>query len=225
VDAPLTPIQAKVLDAVRRRADRGQPPPTYRELCAEFGWGSTGTARDHLQALARKGYLELSGGHRSVRLREERPALTRVPLVGRVVAGVPVTSEEHAEAMIAVPAQWTARGSYFALRVSGDSMRDAGILDGDEAVVRRQATAKDDDIVVATLDGETTLKRLQLRGSRARLVAENPRYRPIDIRTESAIIHGVVVGLMRAYRPATATSRRLARASSSAFTETHAHRA
>jgi repressor LexA len=79
-------------------------------------------------------------------------------------------------------------------------MRDAGILDGDEVVVRQQSTAEDGDIVVATIDGETTLKRLRIHGRRARLVAENPRFKPIEIRTASAVLQGIVVGLLRAYR-------------------------
>jgi repressor LexA len=165
VDQKLTAIQAKVLEAVRRRAESGESVPTYRELCAEFGWASTGTARDHLHALARKGYVKRAGGHRQLRLREERAPVTRVPLVGRVVGRVPVTSEENIEHHIPVPAEWTGRGTHFALRVAGDSMRDAGILDGDQIVVRKQSTAEDGAIVVATIDGETTLKRLQVRGA------------------------------------------------------------
>jgi len=217
----LTAIQARVLQAVRRRVDHGEPVPTYRELCSEFGWGSTGTARDHLCALERKGYVELAGGHRQLRLREEHPPVARVPLVGRVVAGVPVTAEENVEHRVPVPAEWTGRGTCFALRVAGDSMRDAGILDGDQVVVRQQSTAHDGDIVVATLDGETTLKRLRVRGQRRTLVAENPRFRPIDIRTESAIVQGVVVGLLRAYDAHTVARRPNVLATRGA----HAHRA
>lgn len=225
----LTPIQAKVLEAMRRRADTGSRPHTYRELCAEFRWASTGTARDHLRALMRKGYVEPSGGHRGIRLREKRPAFVCVPHVGRVVGGVPVVSDESFDADVAIPAEWASQGTYFALRVAGDSMKDAGILDGDEVVVRKQPMANDGDIVVATLDGETTLKRLQIRGSRASLVAENPRYRPIDIRSESAVIQGVVVGLMRAYCHTTRMLKRRsvrgARTGSEATREIHADRA
>lgn len=201
VDDRLTLIQARILAAIRRRADRGEPVPTYRDLCAEFGWSSTGTARDHLQALARKGYLELSGGraHRQIRLREEPLAVIRVPVVGRVVAGSPITAEENVEGRIPVPAEWAGRGAHFALRVTGDSMKDAGILDGDHVIVRQQASAEDGDIVVATLEGETTLKRLRRRGRLVSLVAENPCYRPIEVRTDAAVIHGVVVGLLRGY--------------------------
>jgi repressor LexA len=207
VDDKLTRIQAKVLGAVRRRADSGEPAPTYRDLCAEFGWASTGTARDHLRALARKGYVKLAGGHRQLRLCEERLPVTRVPLVGRVVAGVPVTSEENIEQHVPVPAEWVGRGTHFALRVAGDSMQGAGILDGDQVVVRKQSTAGDGDIVVATIDGETTLKRLQIRRGRTDLIAENPSFKPIAIRTESAVIQGIVVGLMRAYSPPGGTAR------------------
>ena len=207
----LTTIQGQVLEALRRRADQGDPAPTYRELCAEFGWASTGTVRDHLRALVRKGYVELTARHRQVRLREERPSVARVPLVGRVVAGVPVVSEENIEQRIPVPAAWTRRGTFFALHVTGDSMRDAGILEGDQVVVRQRSVAADGDVVVATIEGETTLKRLRLHGSRVMLVPENSKYPSIEVRAEEAIIQGVVVGLMRQYRESDATARRSAR--------------
>lgn len=209
----LTTTQKQVLDALRRRIDNGEPAPTYRDLCAEFGWSSTGTARDHLKALARKGYIGLSAGsgHRGVHLIEERAPLTRVPLSGRVKAGVPVLSEENVEGHILVPAEWIRAGTYFALTVAGDSMKDAGVLEGDRVVVRNQNTANDGDIVVATIDGESTLKRFRLRGSRVTLIAENSRYRPIDVRTESAVIHGVVVGLMRGYAIHTGATQRRSR--------------
>ena len=199
--AELTSTQAEVLAAIRGRLDRGEPPPTYRDLCAEFGWASTGTARDHLRALERKGYLELPGGrrHRQIRVKDEPRRATPVPVIGRVVAGLPILASQNHEGRIAVPDDWLDRDPHFALRVSGDSMVGAGILDGDYAIIRHQPTAEDGEIVAATLEGDTTLKRLRRRGRRHALVAENPRYAPIDIRTETAVIHGVVVGLMRPY--------------------------
>jgi repressor LexA len=199
MDAELTPTQAEVLAAIRGRVDRGEPAPTNRELCAEFGWASTGTARDHLRALERKGQVELpgGGGHRQVRLKHHARHATQVPVIGRVVAGVPVLAEQDIEMRIAVPSEWLDRSPHFALRVAGDSMAGAGILQGDCVIVRHQATAHDGEIVVATIDGESTLKRLQRRGKRYALVAENPRYAPIEIGTEAATIHGVVVGLLR----------------------------
>jgi repressor LexA len=196
-----TAVQARVLESIQQRLDQGAPTPTYRELCKEFGWSSTGTVRDHLKALARKGYVELSGPrHRQIRLRGEAPISAAIPVVGRVIAGVPVLAEENIEGRIPVPAAWTGRGLHFALRVSGDSMNGAGILEGDYVVVRQQPTAQDGEVVVATVDGETTLKRLRHRGKRVALVAENSRYRPIYVRTEAAVIQGVVIGLLRVCR-------------------------
>jgi repressor LexA len=108
---------------------------------------------------------------------------------------------QNVEGHVPVPVEWVGAGTYFALRVKGDSMIDAGILEGDLVVARKQSTAEDGDVVVAILDGESTLKRLRRHGRRATLVAENRRYRSIPVRTESAEIQGVVVGLMRAFRP------------------------
>ena len=203
----LTPIQATVLDALRQRAARGESPPTYRELCAEFGWRSTGTVRDHLRALVRKGFVETTGRHRNIRLREERPPVAFVPFLGRVVAGIPVISDENAEGRVCVPAAWVGRDPVFALRAAGDSMRDAGILEGDHLVVRKGSAANDGDIVVATLEGETTVKRLRLGKKRVTLVAENPMYPPIEVHAEDAVVQGVVVGLMRSYRESATRAR------------------
>ena len=199
--APLSPVQTEVLSALRRKADAGEPMPSYRELRDEFRWRSTGTVRDHLHALARKGYVELSGpGHRRIRLKE-RLAVKGVPLVGRVTAGSPVVGEQNVERRIPVPAEWTADGAHFALRVDGDSMIGAGIFEGDYVIVRQQADPPPGEIVVALVDdNKTTVKRLVRDGARFVLQPENPNYRPIPIESESAAIQGVVVGLMREYR-------------------------
>lgn len=195
---PLTPAQADLLATIRDRASRGESAPSYRDLCEEFGWASTGTARDHLQALARKGYITLSGGRaRQVRLVEPPAAVARVRMLGRVVAGRPEEAREVDDGEIAVPAAWVGRGSYFALTVDGESMRDAAILDGDTVVVREQKTAKDGQIVVATVAGETTVKRLSIGARGIRLVAENPRFAPIEVQDGEVTIHGVVVAVMR----------------------------
>lgn len=196
----LTDIQSRLVATLRRRAERGEPPPSYRELCAEFGWSSTGTARDHLQALARKDYVKLPGrrGGRA-RLRERVPSISSVPIVGRVVAGLPVVSHENVEGMLPIPAEWTRRGEFFALRVTGESMKDAGILESDYVVIRKQPNADSGDIVAATIEGETTLKRFVRQGKRTLLVPENASYEVIEVSSEYAITHGVVVGLWRDY--------------------------
>lgn len=192
----LTPAQAGLLAALRRRRDRGEAAPTYRELCAEFGWASTGTARDHLQVLARKGYVVLGGGKaRQVRLPENPPLVRRVPLLGSVVAGRPQTAEEREDGAVSVAADWLDSGPHFALRVEGDSMEGAAIVDGDVVLVREQRTGCDGDIVVATLDGETTLKRLRIRDDGIWLEPENQKYKPI--RADAPLIQGVVVALVR----------------------------
>lgn len=195
----LTDIQAEVLNAVKRKLEQGESAPSYRELCAEFGWASTGTARDHLRALAKKGYLELPG-KRGGRVRMiSNVASTTVPILGRVVAGVPLTAEENVEGFLPIPAKWSDSGDFFALQVFGDSMKDVGILENDHVVIRKQEIANNGDIVAATVDGETTLKRLRIEERHTFLVPENPHYQSIDITYKSTIIHGIVVGLLRAY--------------------------
>lgn len=198
VSDKLTATQQRLLQLLQRRVEGGEPPPTYREICVEFGWASTGTVRDHLKALARKGYVQLARGRaRAVCVKQRRSPAAQVPLLGRIVAGTPVSTEESAEGFIPVPSDWVRERTCFAVRVSGDSMKDAAILDGDHVVAKAQAAASDGDIVVATLNGETTLKRLTRRGSSWFLTPENKRYRSIPIQGDSAIIQGVMVGLLR----------------------------
>lgn len=198
----LTRIQARIIDHLRSRGDRAAPPPTYRELCEEFGWSSTATARDHLKALARKGVIDLPRGRaRTVRLRETLAPVSRVPLYGRIRAGRPEMADQSIEGYVPVPADWAAGSDCFAVHVAGDSMEDVGVLDGDVVIVRRQ-DGRDGDLVAALLDGATTLKRLRLRGGRVTLIAHNPAYTPIEIQSESSVIQGVVVGLLRRYAPA-----------------------
>lgn len=196
----LTNIQAQLLAALRRRVEAGDPPPSYRMLCTEFGWSSTGTVRDHLRALARKGYVQLPGGRGGrVRLCVATP-IRSIPVIGRVAAGVPRPADEDIEGFLPVPAAWTPSGHFFALRVNGDSMKDAGILEGDHVIVRHQLVATSGEIVVVTIEGATTLKRLVLQRAQTLLVPENSAYDAIEIRTDSTLIHGVVVGLLRTYR-------------------------
>ena len=195
----LTPLQRRVLAAIRRRVERGVMPPTYRDLCAEFGWASTGTARDHLRALARKGHLELGNGcARGLRLTKNRSAsATSVRVLGEVAAGTPVGVEEVDLGRVPTPADWGDASRLFALRVAGDSMRDGGILHDDVVVIRRQQFADDGDVVVATLGGGTTLKHLRVEKGRAFLTPDNPSHSAIPVREGGVVIQGVVVGLLR----------------------------
>ena len=194
----LTPAQARVLDAIRSRVDAGQAPPTYRELQADLGFHSTASVRDHLRALERKGFLSLGEGRfRSVRLVRDTAQATRVPVLGQVVAGLPTPAQEEFEGFVEVPSQWV-RGDTFALHVVGDSMKDAGILEGDIAVLRRDLAPRKGQIVCATVDGETTLKMFEPRKDGVWLVPANAAYRPIRL-TDNSLVQGVLQVSLRVY--------------------------
>ena len=192
----LTPIQRRVFESLLGRADRGEAPPSYRDLCKEYGWASTASARDHLRALARKGYIELSGGRARLTRINDMVAVARIPILGGIVAGAPMPAEQTMDGSVPVPADWVSAGTSFALRVSGESMIGAGVFPGDLVVVRRCTRAQHGEIVAVTVGSETTLKRLELRGKQVVLVADNPDYDDIEVQ-EEMLVHGVVVGLLR----------------------------
>lgn len=194
----LTQAQARVLDAIRSRVDAGQAPPTYRELQADLGFHSTASVRDHLHALERKGFLSLGEGRfRSVRLLRDTAQATRVPVLGHVVAGVPTPAQEELEGFVEVPSEWV-RGDTFALHVLGDSMKDAGILEGDIAVLRRDLAPRKGQIVCATVEGETTLKMFEPRKDGVWLVPANAAYRPMRL-TDNSLVQGVLQVSLRIY--------------------------
>ena len=201
-DFDLTANQRRVLDCVERYLDQHERPPTLREISEYLGLSSHSSAQDYVEALIRKGALERSPRHRGLRLaqRSRVPAATSLPLVGRVAAGSPIMSEGNVEANYAVdPALFRPRAD-FLLRVVGMSMRDAGIVDGDLLAVHRSQTAEDGSIVVARLDDEITVKRLQHRRGRLLLLPANPDFEPIDVdprRVDSFAIEGLYVGIIR----------------------------
>ncbi len=196
----LTPRQQQILDLIRRHQEETGAPPTRAEIARAFGFRSPNAAEEHLRALARKGVIELiKGTSRGIRLLEGRGGL---PVVGRVAAGSPVLAQEQIEGHWRVDtALFRPRADYL-LRVFGDSMRDAGILDGDLLAVHRTPEAGDGRIVVARLDDEVTVKRLR-RDRRhphlVRLLPENPAFDPIevDLRRQSLVIEGIGVGVVR----------------------------
>jgi len=193
---PLTARQQEILDFIRACvSDRGAP-PTRAEIASHLGFGSLNAAESHLQALARKGAISLEPGRsRGIRLPEE-PGL---PLVGRVAAGHPLLAMEHIEGHWRVdPAHFHPRADYL-LRVRGQSMRDAGILDGDLLAVHRSQTAREGQTVVARVDDEVTVKLFHPRGERIELVACNPDFAPIvvDPARQHFCIEGIGVGVLR----------------------------
>ena len=199
----LTPRQQQVLDLVRRHIDQTGYPPTRADIARELGFKSANAAEEHLKALARKGAIEMiAGASRGIRL----PESAGIPIVGRVAAGNPVLAQQHIEDYCDLaPSFFKPRADYL-LRVQGDSMIEIGILDGDLLAVHSTPSADNGAIVVARIDDEVTVKRLERRGQRIRLLPANPAYAPIDINQlqrdpgRSFTIEGRAVGVIRAIR-------------------------
>ncbi|MBB5205540.1 repressor LexA [Inhella inkyongensis] len=217
---PLTPRQQEIFDLVRRSIERTGTPPTRAEIAATLGFKSANAAEEHLQALARKGVIELvSGTSRGIRLKADtlramrRPARSPegqselplpglaqllLPLVGRVAAGQPILAQEHVEQQLAVSPELFQQTPDYLLRVKGLSMRDAGILDGDLLAVRKVAEARNGQIVVARLGDEVTVKRWKRDADGIWLLPENPDFRPIHVDgSEPFALEGLAVGLLR----------------------------
>lgn len=197
----LTKRQQDILDWIVAFRRKHGMPPTVREIGRDFDISSAGV-HGHLKAIERKGYLKRGElGARSLELvdapPEDQPESGRIPVVGRIVAGEPLLAVENAEGAIRVDESMLhpPNAEFFALHVRGDSMIEAGILDGDYAVVRRQNTARDGEIVVALIDDEATLKRFFREGRRVRLAPANRRMKPIY--TSDAVIQGIVTGIVR----------------------------
>jgi len=213
----LTPRQEQILGLIREAIENTGIPPTRAEISAELGFRSANAAEEHLQALARKGAIELTPGtSRGIRVREPRPASRlgaqmslpdralmqlSLPLVGRVAAGSPILAEEHIESTYQVDGALFAAKPDYLLKVRGMSMRDAGILDGDLLAVKKTEAAKDGQIVVARLGDEVTVKRYRSRSEGIELLPENPDFKPILVECgrEDFALEGLAVGLLRAW--------------------------
>ncbi len=206
----LTDRQRQILDYITRTvAERGYP-PSVREIGEAVGLSSPSTVHSHLSSLAKAGYLrrdpskpraiEVLGDDRDPEADLLRAPVRDVPLVGRIAAGSPILAEEDIEQIYPLPTELVGDDPVFMLEVRGDSMVDAGILDGDYVVVRRQPTAHDGEIVAALVDGEeATVKRLQRLDGRIVLRSENPAYPPM-VFSQGVEILGVVVALLRRLR-------------------------
>lgn len=179
-----TDRQQQVLEIIRRYVMKNGQSPTVREIGRELGVRSTCTVHKHLAALEKKGLINKTKyGYRSIEIPGEysprQIKFLSVPLVGRVAAGMPLLASENVDSFLPIPAEMAPGDGLFALRVSGDSMKDAGILDGDIIVARQQSTADNGDIVVALLEDEATVKRFYREPDSFRLQPENPEYPPI----------------------------------------------
>lgn len=195
----LTQRQQQVLDFIRRHTRERGYPPSVREIGGALGLTSSSTVHGHLARLEGKGYIRRDPTKpRAIELVGERTRVVSVPLVGQITAGQPILAVENVEETYPLPHDLVGHEDVFMLRVRGDSMINAGILDGDLVLVRRQPTAQNGDIVVALLDDEATVKRFYRESGRVRLQPENDAMEPI-IAGDVAIL-GKVIGLFRRMR-------------------------
>jgi repressor LexA len=198
---PLTERQGRVLDFIRERIAADGRPPTVREIGRRFRIASTNGVRRHLNALERKGYIERAAGTaRGIRLSPELQEASGIPIVGRVAAGTPITAIENREGTLALEHLYPDPSSLFCLRVQGDSMRDAGILDGDYAICRLKPTFENGEIGVAILEGEATVKTVRRKGRTIELIPANDAYSTlhVDPSEQEFRYAGPVVGIHRA---------------------------
>lgn len=213
----LTARQQEILQLIQDTMARTGAPPTRAEIATALGFKSANAAEEHLQALARKGAIELvSGTSRGIRLRDAdlrslhesrlkqfslpMPGLAQLalPLVGRVAAGSPLLAQEHVDRTYHLESSLFAQKPDYLLRVRGMSMRDAGILDGDLLAVQSSRDARNGQIIVARLGEEVTVKRLRRTQNHIELVAENPDYAPIIVQPGDPFeVEGLAVGLIR----------------------------
>lgn len=195
----LTTRQQEVFDLIRDHISQTGMPPTRAEIAQRLGFRSPNAAEEHLKALARKGVIEIvSGASRGIRvlLDDEEEGL---PLVGRVAAGEPLLAQQHIEGHYQVDPLLFKPNADFLLRVSGMSMKDIGIMDGDLLAVHKTQEARNGQVIVARIDDEVTVKRLKKLGNIVHLLPENSEFSPIvvDLREQNFTIEGLAVGVIR----------------------------
>ena len=203
----LTPRQREILEFIESSTrDRGFP-PSVREIGEAVGLNSPSTVHNHLETLSRLGYLRRDPSKpRAMLVRYEsgsgaaieRRPVRHVPLVGDVAAGTDVLAEENVEEVLPLPLDFTGEGELFMLRVRGDSMIDAGILDGDFVVARQEQNVRNGDTVVVGIPGgEATVKTWQRKGTKVTLIPHNSRLSPMTFDADDVQVYGKVVTLMR----------------------------
>ena len=200
--AELTPRQRRILEFISGTVREQGYPPTVREIGEAVGLTSSSSVHAQLANLERRGLLHKDATKpRAMTLSEPKMDGVVVPVLGKVAAGAPTLAEEHVEDYLTVPTSFAPGNDLFALKVQGDSMVGAGILDGDVVVVQSRSDAASGDIVVALLPGpaepEATVKRLKRERNRVMLVPENPRLEPFEMEPEGRILGTVVTVLRR----------------------------
>lgn len=196
----LTPRQQEILELIQDTISETGMPPTRAEIAAALKFKSPNAADEHLKALQRKGVIDLiPGASRGIQLKDSLREQMGLPLIGRVAAGRPILAEEHIEARYQIDPHLFQPKPHYLLKVKGMSMKDIGIMDGDLVAVHRTPEVRNRQIVVARLENEVTVKRYKHEGSIVWLLPENEDFEPIrvDLKHESLIIEGVVVGVLR----------------------------
>ena len=199
----LTERQSKILDYIRKVTRERSYPPNVREIGENVGLSSSSTVHNHLNQLERRGLIKRDPSKsRTVQLVQDanvdnqRRNAVSIPVIGNVAAGAPILAEENIEDHVLLSPDMAQEG-FFLLRVRGESMINAGILDGDLVLVRPQQEAPNGTIVVALVDGDATVKRFERGNGHVKLVAENPAYEPIV--TTNVSLVGVVRGVIRMF--------------------------
>jgi repressor LexA len=196
----LTPRQREILKLIQDCVSENGMPPTRAEIAAELGFKSANAAEEHLRALQRKGVIDLiPGASRGIQLKDSLREQLGLPLIGRVAAGRPMLAEEHIEGRYQIDPKIFQPKAHYLLKVRGMSMKDIGIFDGDLVAVHRTPEVRNRQVVVARLDNEVTVKRYKQEGRVIWLLPENEEFEPIrvDLKEQSLIIEGVVVGVLR----------------------------
>lgn len=210
---PLTKRQQEIFDFILECMAANGAPPTRVEIAEHFGFKSPNAAEDHLKALDKKGHIELrSGTSRGIFVSEEARIGSQhqfenaefahtegLAVIGDVAAGAPIFADQHVQQYLSVDQTLFADRADFLLKVKGDSMINIGIFEQDLLAIKKSRTARDNEIVVARLGDDVTVKRYQRHGASVSLIAENDDYQPIevDLQTDTFAIEGVVVGLIR----------------------------
>jgi len=211
----LTDRQQEILSFIEQFRDENGYPPTLRQIGKQFGISSTFGVKRHMDALVKKGHILVeSNASRGITVLSNFDRITlpaifsdvdkyfkRIPILGRVAAGVPITAVENHDGDVVVdPAMVKGLDTCFALKVKGDSMINAGIIEKDHVIVAAQNFAKHDDIVVALIDDEATVKRYWQKNNEIKLIPENDNYQPIEIVNKEVFhIAGKVIGVIRWY--------------------------
>ena len=189
-ERPISDRHRAILRVINDKLASSGFPPSVREIASSVGLASPSTVKHHLDSLESEGYLA-----REIPVSHVEEEGTAIPLVGRIAAGSPITAEQHVEDVFHLPTSITGRGDLFMLEVSGQSMIDVGIFDGDYVVIRSQNEARNGEFVAAMIDGEATVKELSITDGHVWLLPHNKDYSPIP--GDEATILGKVVTVIR----------------------------